>query len=234
MTHRSGQRWLLLFDIDGTLLRYGSAVEHAHALISALRETYGVELADDAVTRIRPFGKTDQRIAREILEAAGLPGSEIEARRDVWMRREWEIFRDIDLARLHDAAMPGAAEALARSASAGHVNALLTGNIEPVAYRKLSAAGLGGWFAPGQGAFGSDAEDRNELVPIALERAGRWPATDAVVVGDAPGDVACALAGGVRVVALTGHFSRDELKGAHVFINGLGELDAALSRLAGA
>jgi phosphoglycolate phosphatase-like HAD superfamily hydrolase len=114
---------------------------------------------------------------------------------------------------------------------AGHVNALLTGNIEPVAHHKLAAAGLGGWFERGQGAFGSDAEDRRELVPIARERAGGWPADRTVVIGDAPGDVECALAGGAIAVALLGHFAREELDGAHVYIERLTDLGEALAGL---
>ena len=50
---------------------------------------------------------------------------------------------------------------------------LLTGNYEPVARLKLARAGIGRYFPPGQGAFGSDAEDRAALPAIARRRAGR-------------------------------------------------------------
>jgi phosphoglycolate phosphatase len=218
---------LLLWDIDGTLLRYGGAREHAAALIQALNELYGLDLPGDAVHHVRPMGKTDRRIAREVLAAAGIsaePGDE-------WIARVWELYQRADLGRLRQGAMDGAREALQRAADAGHVNSLLTGNIEPVAHHKLTAAGLGDWFARGQGAFGSDAEDRRELVPIARGRAGGWPAKRTVVIGDAPGDVECALAGGATAVALLGHFGRDELAGAHVFIERLADLSDALDGL---
>src|SRR3954449_6705262 len=90
-------RWLLLFDIDGTLLRYGGAREHAAALVQALREIYELDLPDDAVQRVGPWGKTDQRIAREVLEAAGVDDSLVTARRDQWIERSWEIYREADL-----------------------------------------------------------------------------------------------------------------------------------------
>jgi phosphoglycolate phosphatase-like HAD superfamily hydrolase len=218
-------RLLLLWDIDGTLLRYGGAREHAAALIQALNEVYDLDLPADAVQQVRPMGKTDRRIAREVLAAAGVdlvPG-------DDWVERVWELYQRADLERLRDGAMAGAAEALRWAADAGHVNALLTGNIEPVAHHKLAAAGLGEWFVRGQGAFGSDAEDRRELVPIARGRAGGWPAERTVVIGDAPGDVECALAGGAISVALLGHFVADELEGAHVYIERLADLGDALS-----
>ena len=233
MTESEDPRLLLLFDIDGTLLRYGGAREHAAALVQALREAYDASLPDDAVRQVGPWGKTDQQIAREILRAAGVPDADIDRHRDEWVERCWEIYRDADLARLSDGAMPGAATALRWAAEAGHVNALLTGNIEPIAHHKLAAAGLGEWFARGQGAFGSDAEDRRELVPVARRRAGGWPAQRTVVIGDAPGDVACALADGALAVGLLGHFSAEELAGAHALIADLGDLGDALADCTG-
>jgi phosphoglycolate phosphatase-like HAD superfamily hydrolase len=231
MTDVNDERLLLLFDIDGTLLRYGGAREHAAALVQALRDVYGVDLPDDAVSRVGPWGKTDQRIAREVLALAGVDGAALDERRPEWIGRVWELYRAADLTRLRGGAMDGAEQALQWAADAGHVSALLTGNIEAVAHHKLAAAGLGRWFARGQGAFGSDAEDRRELVPVARERAGGWPREQTVVIGDAPGDVACALADGAIAAALLGHFSRDDLAGAHVFIERLTHLGGALDAL---
>jgi phosphoglycolate phosphatase len=231
MTDAYESRLLLLFDIDGTLLGYGGAREHAAALEQALREVYAVDLPDEAVTRVGPWGKTDQRIAREMLALVGIEGDAFDAQRAVWTERVWEIYRDADLGRLAGGAMPGAEAALRWAADAGHRSALLTGNIEPIAHHKLAAAGLGSWFERGQGAFGSDAEDRRELVPVARDRAGGWPRERTVVIGDAPGDVACALADGAVAVALIGHFGRDDLAGAHVFIEQLAELGQALDGL---
>jgi phosphoglycolate phosphatase-like HAD superfamily hydrolase len=68
-------------------------------------------------------------------------------------------------------------------------------------------------------------------VPIARERAGGWPGERTVVIGDAPGDVECALAGGAVAVALLGHFGRDELAGARIFIERLADLGEALGGL---
>src|SRR4051794_38421082 len=231
MTDPVGERLLLLFDIDGTLLRYGGAREHAAALLQAVREVYDVELPADAVQQVGPWGKTDQQIAREVLVAAGLTGEAVDRGRGAWIARSWEIYRGLDLGRLADGAMPGAEQALQWARDAGHASALLTGNIERIAHHKLAAAGLGSWFSTGQGAFGSDAEDRRELVPVARERAGGWPRERTVVIGDAPGDVACALADGAVAVALIGHFDRGDLTGAHVFIEQLAELGEALDGL---
>src|SRR3954452_25393816 len=229
MTDRTDRPLLLLFDIDGTLLRYGGAREHAAALVQALSESYRVELPEDAVQRVGPWGKTDQRIAREVLEQAGVA---LDGRRD-WPERASQISREADLSRLADGAMEGAEEALRWAAEAGHTSALLTGNAEPIAHHNLAAAGLGRWFERAQGAFGSDAEDRRELVPIARRRAGGWPSQRTVVIGDAPVDVQCALAGGAVPVALLGHFGREELAGAAIFIERLTDLGKALAGYTG-
>src|SRR4051794_36486030 len=95
---------LLLFDIDGTLLSYGGAREPAAALVQSLSEVYGVELPHDAVRRVGPQGKTDQRIAREILEEAGVPPEQVAARRDAWVRRTAELYAGADLSRLSSGA----------------------------------------------------------------------------------------------------------------------------------
>jgi phosphoglycolate phosphatase-like HAD superfamily hydrolase len=127
--------------------------------------------------------------------------------------------------------MEGADATLRWAADAGHTSALLTGNIEPIAHHKLAAAGLAGWFARDTGAFGSDAEDRRELVPVARARAGGWPAARTVVIGDAPGDVECALAGGAIAVGLLGHFDAAGLTGAHALIERLTDLGDAIAGL---
>ena len=67
------------------------------------------------------------------------------------------------------------------------------------------------------GAFGSDEEDRNRLVPVArAARRERWgdefPGTRTVVVGDAEADIRCARAGGAWAVAVaSGKTPRAEL-----------------------
>ena len=97
--------------------------------------------------------------------------------------------------------------------------ALVTGNYEPVARLKLKRAGLGRYFPAGQGAFGSDAEDRAALPGIARRRAGTagvsFSRHQTIVIGDTPRDIACARADGVRCFAVaTGPFGAEELRDA--------------------
>ena len=107
---------------------------------------------------------------------------------------------------------------------------LVTGNFEPIARLKLRSAGLGSYFASGQGGFGSDSEDRTDLPEIARRRAGearRLAEARTVVVGDTPRDIACARADGVRAVGLaTGPYGPEELAEADAVARDTGELRA--------
>ena len=94
---------------------------------------------------------------------------------------------------------------------------LVTGNLEEIAHRKLAAAGIGHYFEPGQGGFGSDDEDRGKLPGIARARASDppWPRERTIVIGDTPRDIECARVDAVRVAAVaTGHFSVDAAGGS--------------------
>jgi beta-phosphoglucomutase-like phosphatase (HAD superfamily) len=67
---------LVLFDIDGTLVRRASA-EHAAAVHAALHDVYGV--VDAAAVRVDAAGRTDVEIARRILLLAGVDARRIDA-----------------------------------------------------------------------------------------------------------------------------------------------------------
>ena len=212
---------LVLFDIDGTLL-LGTPRAHTEALVRAAGDVYGVEARADHVRAIRPAGRTDQEIARLVLRDLDRPDEEITRGLPAWMARVAELFPALDAATPPQSTAPGAGPALAGLAEEGAALALLTGNIEALARHKMARQSLGGHFAPGQGAFGSDHESRDALVPIAAGRAGGTSAV--VVVGDTPRDIACARAGGARCVALTtGAYDAASLADADAVAADLGE-----------
>ncbi|ADB49433.1 HAD family hydrolase [Conexibacter woesei] len=217
---------LLLFDIDGTLVS-GATAAHAAALHTALHEVHGLADVEPARTLgIDPAGRTDPEIARLLLLAHGVSAERIDARADDVRIACCEEYARTCPPDLSDTVLPGIPQLLASLAERDGVRlALLTGNYEAVARVKLRSAGVGGWFEAGQGAFGSDSEDRAELPEIARERAGRsgrpartgapHPRDRTIVIGDTPRDVACALADGIRCLGVeTGRFSAAELHGA--------------------
>ncbi len=210
---------LLLFDIDGTLLLRASDA-HRDAIHAALREVHGVR-DSGALRGIDPSGRTDGEIARAILLAHGVSAERIDDRRAAVQEAACQAYVELCPPELASAVSPGMGELLAELADRPRVAslALLTGNFEPVARLKLARAGLGRFFPRGQGAFGSDGEDRAGLPAIARRRAGHdgapHPRERTLIIGDTPRDIACARADGVRCVAVaTGRFSESELADA--------------------
>ncbi len=235
---------LLLFDIDGTLL-LRAADAHARAIHEALRLVHGV--TDPARRGMEVAGRTDADIARNLLVHAGVSAERIDARADDVRIAACDAYSRLCPQDLSACVAPGMAALLERlSAREDTVLALVTGNFEPIARIKLRAAGIGHFFATGQGGFGSDHEDRAVLPAVARRRAGSaagdgddggdgeaepWPRTRTAVIGDTPRDIACARADGVRVAAIaTGTFGAEELRGADAVARDAHELGAVLER----
>lgn len=224
---------LLLFDIDGTLLLNASG-EHASAVFEGLQQVYRVPRPTEK--GLRAAGRTDLEIARGVALLAGVSAARFDAGIDDFRVACTEAYARLIPADLRAKVAPGVEALLVELAARDDVHlALLTGNLEAVARLKLRAAGLGGFFASGQGAFGSDAEDRAELPAIARRRAaafaeGRsYPRDKTVVIGDTPRDIACARADGVRCIAVaTGPYGADELTDADVVVASATELRATL------
>ncbi len=171
---------------------------------------------------VEAAGRTDTAIARDLLRAAGIGDDRIDARAaevEAAAVRAYEELCPPDLSARVAPGVPEALDALAAEPDVYRL-ALVTGNLEPVARRKLASAGLGAYFEPGQGGFGSDAEDRGLLPAIARERAGGWERARTVVIGDTPRDIACARVDRVRVIAVaTGPFGAEALAGADAVVD---------------
>ena len=200
---------LILFDIDGTLLGMDGA--SSWSLNRAMKELTGIS---DGFQRVSFAGKTDLQIIREGLKKSGLadqgdlPNS-IKNLYLVYLREE------LSAGKAH---LKAGVNELLRTLQKvdGVYLGLLTGNTEEGARLKLEAFGLNHYFP--LGAFGSDNEDRNLLLPIALRRLQEsefisLSYENCVVVGDTPRDVECARVHGASSVAVaTGPYSMDELQ----------------------
>lgn len=205
-------------------------MEHAAALHRALGEVHGVEELHRHAVEVA--GRTDGAIARDLLLAAGLDPAVIDEGVRGVMDATCAAFSDLAPADFSAKVTPGIPALLDRLASRPdrYRFSLVTGNFEPVARLKLERAGIGHHFPPGQGGFGSDAEERAELPRIARERAGDWPRERTVVIGDTPRDVACARADGVRVIAVaTGPFDAVDLADADAVCDGPEALEVILT-----
>ena len=225
---------LLLFDVDGTLL-VGASTEHRESIHAALRDVHG--LADPGAADVPAPGRTDGDISRQILLRSGVDAERIDERADAVREATCRQFARRCPGDLRHAVAPGMAALLSALDRRDGVRlALLTGNYEPIARLKMERAGLGDRFEHGQGAFGSDHEDRAALPAVARARAGEnsraHPRERTVVIGDTPNDIGCARADGVRCVAVaTGPFDVAALRGADAVAAHAGALGDALEAM---
>ena len=223
---------LLLFDIDGTLVRRAGAA-HADALREAIHEVHQVDVTRPR-TSLSPAGRTDGEIARLLLLDAGVSARSIDEHASDVREACCANYARLCPPDLSDMLVPGVAELVAWLASRDDVMlSLVTGNFEPVARLKLKRAGIGRYFPSGQGGFGSDSEDRAALPGIARKRAGRdgvsHPRGRTIVIGDTPRDIACARADELRCLAVTsGPFEAGELGGADGIAQDAAQLRALL------
>ncbi len=241
---------LVLFDIDGTLLR-GAPPTHRRALCDAALQVFGVTLSPTEFGQTA--GMTDSAIARRELLAAQVSAAEITAGMPAFCVAAAEAYERLAPADLSAYHTPHALATLDWLLERGATLGLVTGNIERIAWRKLSAARLAARFvqprplaeaawsvAPWIGGFGDQREDRTALPPLALARAARMigaqprPA-DTWVIGDTPADISCGLAHGLRTIAVaTGPaHSLADLRsyGPDAALRDLGELPDALAAL---
>jgi phosphoglycolate phosphatase-like HAD superfamily hydrolase len=193
-------RKLILFDIDGTLITDGGAARDAYG--RALIEVYGYR---GDIGRYDFSGRTDPQITHMVLGDDGFSADEIEAR----LPQLWDTYlagleRNAVAGRVR--VLPGIAELLeALSRRDDVLLALLTGNVERGARIKLAPVELNRYFS--FGAFGSDSPHREELPPIAVNRAEaetghRLTGRDVVIIGDSIYDVRCGVPHDATTIAV--------------------------------
>ena len=205
---------LLLFDIDQTLVNTGGA--GIHALDRACKKLLAI---DNAMDGIRPHGKTDPAIAREILRVRLGATSDVEAQIQSILEAYLSFLEDEVQTSAKYRVLPGIVSLLDEiAARPDMILGLATGNIELGARIKLERGKLNRYFA--LGGFGSDSEDRTELVRKAAEKAAHnngssFLASDVFVIGDTPLDVDAGKRAGFKTVGVaTGSYSVDQLLAA--------------------
>ncbi len=200
---------LYLFDIDGTLVDTAGA--GMKALNEATRKIFG-----DVGPPLDLAGSTD----------LGVVGSIHSHFKVEQTQKSFDSYLEIYLARLDwnlvhggfpSRVLPGVTEILTElAARPGSATGLLTGNAAGGAAAKMRHFQLDHHFP--FGAYGCDHADRNQLGPIALERAAKhtgknFTPSQTWVIGDTPKDIACAHAIGARCLAVaTGRFTAAELE----------------------
>jgi len=199
---------LVLFDIDGTLLRTGGAGVRAFA------EVFDRHFdARDGFENLRFPGGTDYSIVRKFFEAHRIPPSAANFEK---FFSEYAVALQKHLESANVLLCPGVMNFIAQSRQRGIPVGLLTGNVKRGAEIKLRHAGLWEQFA--FGGFADDHELRSGIAEAAKRRGEEYTGCklagpEVLVVGDTPLDVDCARSIGARVLAVaTGGATLRELE----------------------
>ena len=200
---------LVLFDIDGTLIRRAGP-HHREALVDAVRRVTGLETTTE---HIPVHGMLDPDILTRMMRDAQATTAEIrrampdiiETAQALYVRRCPDLSEKI---------CPGVQRLLGRLHRRGIPLALVTGNLTRIGWRKMERCGLSEYFR--YGAFAEMARDRAGLARLAIRHARRqgWIQERAAIslIGDAPSDILAAKANQARSIAVqTGISTREEL-----------------------
>ncbi len=205
---------LALFDIDGTLI----VTRHAgmRAFYRAFTQVFGIPVEGDV---IHPHGMTDPLIAKGLLAHFGMQHRWNDRARDALFDTYLTFLEEeMEHARLENSiqVLPGVTALLDRLEDRpDFALGLVTGNLERGARIKLEKASLNRYFR--FGGFGSDSENRTELVRAGIERGRQLiaptPVECALVIGDTPLDILHGQAAGAGVIAVgNSWFSMDDLR----------------------
>eukprot|EP00164_Ancoracysta_twista_P001880 GFYU01002471.1.p1 GENE.GFYU01002471.1~~GFYU01002471.1.p1 ORF type:complete len:282 (-),score=65.13 GFYU01002471.1:504-1349(-) len=234
---------LVLFDIDGTLLvSKPGLTPHKEAFSYAIEKVHGIKCK---MSEIQYHGMTDQMITHDLLALHGVSEEKI------WsgMPAVIEEMCEYALPKLTPdiyQVLPGVKALLATLRHQGCVIGLVTGNLEPIGWKKMESAGLKEFFDTG--AFGSDHTDRGTLIQIAIDKAMSFPNArfhgerrphddhylNVYHIGDAPSDVKAAREANVNGIGVTtGVYSAQQLAEyePYAVVAGLSELSNILQLL---
>ena len=236
--HPSSLR-ILLWDIDGTLIRSERMGAFKDYTVPMLEEVFGTA---GRLPEMKVSGMTDLQIIAEALRDEGFTNEIILERID--------HLRESYMAAMRKATgngeqffvvLPGVRETLqAAHEHPRYRSALLTGNLEQAAYLKMQLVGLSEFFDL-PGAFGDESHDRRDLPALAYERIQehlqlKLAPEQFVVIGDTPNDIECARHFGARALAVgTGRlYSMEDIRACNpdAFVPDFSNLNLVMAALA--
>jgi phosphoglycolate phosphatase-like HAD superfamily hydrolase len=203
---------LILFDIDGTLLKGNSEI-HFNAFIEAFRKIFKIDANPD---KIDHAGKTDTRIIIELAEAYGIPRNKVLSK----LKEIYKIminFYKKNVDSDNGINLNGNVEnLLILLKKKGYILGLLTGNLEKIARTKIGKFDLNKYFDVGS--FGEISENRSKLLEVAIKMTESKFRTNLnkeniFIIGDTRFDVECGKEIGVKTIAVaTGTYTLEDLR----------------------
>lgn len=261
---------MILFDIDGTLIKSIHKGTRKHSIVESIAKTFAKYNENIERNGVPFHGKTDKQIIREILAANDInvgshapnnsnKGTGVNLKAD-----EYQLLLNETLHLMPELLQEYISTQETKYISLLNVNelleklnmrddvicGLLTGNIYCNAYLKLMAGNINvSYFAKLEeekmfvGAFGTDHENRNSLLPYARERYAKYLGLkdvqmigkrEMIIIGDTPKDIECGHAHKIAAVGIaTGNYSVQQLKEANAdaVIHDFSDLDLAIDIL---
>ena len=205
---------VILFDVDGTLIRGDGAGRRA--LEKAFAATFNLEGVAAATCGIRFSGVLDPVIHAGMADALGVAPDLMAARQEDFLRNYLDhLGRECRQDRT-SRVLPGVVALLDRL-QAGTRLGLVTGNIEAGARIKLERHGLNPYFTAG--GFGDDGPTRAAVARVAVERVARGlekriQPGQVMVIGDSELDVECGRSNGFRTLAVATGWTSPEILAA--------------------
>jgi phosphoglycolate phosphatase len=198
------KRYLVLWDVDGTLIANSQSDEDL--FVRMVRDVLGPQ---DRIEHPYRHGKTDRMMVREYVMANGGSPEDVLRAAKLLVALSRERFAAPGERRIER----GVIQALDRLATAGNVNAILTGNSRERAELKLISAGVDlGLFDWGASFFGETSDSRTELTEAAAALAAKRGLRP-IIVGDTKADGQAAQAAGIEFVGVaTGNYTVTELR----------------------
>jgi phosphoglycolate phosphatase-like HAD superfamily hydrolase len=195
------------FDIDGTLIRRnrqdGLSLK-SRSFNYAIETVFDLENIDyTAMLGKRIYGLTDKKVLKLTLSELGISVRQ-------YRENEEELFAAVnEYFEKHRSKngipdyvpLTGISEFLELLRSRNVRLGLMTGNIKTHSHWKLTEAGFDGFFTTG--AYGEDAENRDEILSIAIERNADIPVSQICHFGDSPLDLEAARMCNVRGIVVS-------------------------------
>lgn len=197
---------ILLWDIDGTLIRSTVAVAYRQYFSATMIKLFG---SDGRLSEITASGMTDSQIMYEALRFESFtPERILKQRNELLAVFKAEMTRVLSECEKPYEVLSGVRPILKQThEDPQFINGLLTGNLSVAAEIKLSAVDLWQYFSEAPNAFGEISHERRELAVAAGRQFSEFyqfpfSPQQFIVIGDTPNDIACARHFGAKVISV--------------------------------
>lgn len=203
---------IVLFDIDGTLLK-GESKVHLEAFDYAFQHVWKLHAS---INEIDHAGKTDRKCIFEVLEKHNIERSKIETNLIRTYRAMTYYFKKNSVLKGTYVVNPGINELLSKLANDRHVLGIVSGNLAEIGKLKLKISGIIEFF--NVYGFGGISEDRPSLVKEAVRQAEekfnqKFSKNDIFVIGDTPFDIMTGKVNKTKTIVVVAYrYTADELK----------------------